>query len=160
MPPWSNVVAQQRVCTQCDAGFESKRPAKYCSDACREKARPKRPAPSAEQRRLWREARLRQPGYRERTNSVANERIRVVKAWIADYKITRGCVDCGYNAHPAALDIDHMDGKTADISSLKSVAAVEAEIQRHKCVVRCANCHRIKSWETRTWERHDASTAS
>lgn len=71
-----------------------------------------------------------------------------------------GCIDCGYNAHPAALDIDHMEGKTANISSLKSISSVEAEIARHKCVVRCATCHRIKSWETRTWERHDSSTGS
>ena len=161
MPPWSNVVAEQRVCVQCGDRFESKRPAKYCSDRCREKSRPKRPQPTPEQRRAWREKRLTQPGYRERVNSTENARARRVKAWIADYKLARGCVDCGYAAHPAALDIDHMEGKTANISSLKSVAAVEAEIARHKCVVRCANCHRIKSWETRTWERHDSpSTGS
>ncbi|WP_330253077.1 hypothetical protein OG874_00230 [Nocardia sp. NBC_00565] len=91
---------------------------------------------------------------------MANKRIRVVKDWISMYKTTQGCVDCGYNKHPAALDIDHMEGKTANISSLKSVAAVQAEIERHRCVVRCANCHRIKSWETRTWERQHDATAS
>lgn len=92
---------------------------------------------------------------RERYNAVANSRIRQVKTWISNFKTSQGCVDCGYNAHPAALDIDHMAGKTANISQLKSIAAVKAEIARHDCVVRCANCHRIKSWETRTWERHD-----
>lgn len=99
-------------------------------------------------------------GYRERVNAVDNARIQNVKKWVSDYKVAAGCVDCGYNAHPAALDFDHMEGKTANISALKSIAAVEAEIARHKCVVRCSNCHRIKSWETRTWERHDSSTAS
>lgn len=94
-------------------------------------------------------------------NAVANARARAVKKWISDFKINSGCVDCGYRKHPAALDIDHMNGKTKNISSLKSIAAVKAEIERHGCVVRCANCHRIKSWETRTWDRQgDSSTSS
>lgn len=44
-----------------------------------------------------------------------------------------------------------MEGKTANIANLKSIRAVKEEIERHKCVVRCANCHRIKSWETKSW---------
>ena len=134
--------------------------AKYCSPRCRERARPERPRPTAEQQRAWRERRLAQDGYRERENATANARARAVKAWVSAFKVEAGCVDCGYNAHPAALDIDHMEGKTANISALKSIAAIEAEIARHKCVVRCANCHRIKSWETRTWERHDSSSTA
>lgn len=98
------------------------------------------------------------PDRKARHNSTANTRAREVKAWIANYKTSVGCIDCGYSKHPAALDIDHMQGKTANVSSLKSIAAVQAEIARHACVVRCANCHRIKSWETRTWERHDSTS--
>lgn len=60
-----------------------------------------------------------------------------------------GCIDCGYNAHPAALDFDHTDGKTANISELRSMKRVMEEIERHSCVVRCANCHRIKTAERR-----------
>jgi hypothetical protein len=92
-------------------------------------------------------------------NAVENSRARAVKEWVSEFKLASGCVDCGYREHAAALDIDHMNGKTSNISSLKSIAAVQAEIARHDCVVRCANCHRIKSWNTRTWERQD-STAS
>jgi hypothetical protein len=80
------------------------------------------------------------PGGRERVNRVANANARRVKGWLNKYKLEHGCVDCGYREHPAALDIDHMAGKTANVSTLKSVRAILAEIERHQCVVRCANC--------------------
>ena len=161
MPSWENTPAKERRCVLCDGPFLAKRDsAKYCSPLCASRARPKRAYDPDVRRRNYRK-RIADPATKTRYNQVANERARAVKAWISDFKIAAGCIDCGYNAHPAALDIDHMEGKTANISSLKSIAAVEAEIARHKCVVRCANCHRIKSWETRTWERHDSpSTAS
>lgn len=125
------------------------RPAKYCSNLCRSRARPPR-VYNSEARHQQYARRAVDPEDARWYNAVVNDRARAVKAWIADYKVGHGCIDCGYSAHPAALDIDHMEGKTANISSLKSIAAVEVEIARHKCVVRCANCHRIKSWKTRT----------
>jgi len=64
-------------------------------------------------------------------------------------KLRRGCVDCGYNKHPAALDFDHVDGtKVFNISKVsRSQAALEIEMS--KCVVRCANCHRIRTAQAR-----------
>ena len=82
--------------------------AKYCSSICRERARPARPQPTAAQRRAWRQRRLTQDGYRERVNAIENARARAVKAWISDFKVSAGCIDCGYNSHPAALDIDQV----------------------------------------------------
>lgn len=64
-------------------------------------------------------------------------------------KMEMGCVDCGYNAHPAALDFDHTNGKTKEISKIRSMKRLLEEIERHDCVVRCANCHRIKTAESR-----------
>lgn len=81
----------------------------------------------------------------------ANERSRKVKEWLRQYKLERGCIDCGYNKHWAALDFDHMNGKTINVANAKSIAQAMAEIERHECVVRCANCHRIKSYNTRSW---------
>lgn len=72
---------------------------------------------------------------------------------VCDYKLKKGCVDCGYNKHPEALDFDHLPQyeKKYGISSLaRSNAAPEtlwAEIA--KCEVRCTNCHRIKTYERR-----------
>jgi len=63
-------------------------------------------------------------------------------------KLKRGCKDCGYK-HPAARDFDHVKGtKCFAISKVKrSLTALKAEIA--KCVVRCANCHRIKTFNER-----------
>ncbi|MGW3847154.1 hypothetical protein [Streptomyces fagopyri] len=161
MPSWDNTPALERPCAQCGNSFPAKRSdAKYCSSLCSSRARPPRTAPTAEQRRAWREGRLAEAGYRERVNAQDVARIRKVKAWIRDYKVTKGCVDCGYKAHHAALEFDHTDGKTANVSALKSIAAVQAEIHRHSCVVRCANCHRIKTFDGKDWELRHPSTAS
>ena len=60
-------------------------------------------------------------------------------------KLESGCVDCGYNAHPRALEFDHLPGteKVANISELvrrrTPLDILAAEIA--KCEVVCANCH-------------------
>lgn len=68
--------------------------------------------------------------------------------WVDAYKVERGCVDCGYSADPRALDFDHIrDVKVANVSELVRHAPwhkVLTEIT--KCVVRCANCHRVKTF--------------
>ena len=73
------------------------------------------------------------------------------KARIDAIKLARGCADCGYNAHPAALDFDHLPGaeKRGGLSRMFGMAweGVEAEIA--KCEVVCSNCHRIRTAERR-----------
>ena len=77
-----------------------------------------------------------------------NARITKLRRYIDSVKMERGCIDCGYREHPAALDFDHVgDDKALLVSSCKSRAQADAEIA--KCEVRCANCHRVKSWERR-----------
>lgn len=64
-------------------------------------------------------------------------------------KLERGCVNCGYSRHPAALEFDHLPGseKSKDIAALisygKPWSVVLAEIE--KCEVVCANCHRERT---------------
>lgn len=78
----------------------------------------------------------------------ANERATDLRRYLDGIKVGRGCVDCGYNRHPAAMDFDHVYGeKSLLVSSCKSRAQADAEIS--KCEVRCSNCHRIRSWERR-----------
>jgi len=73
--------------------------------------------------------------------------IRLVRMWLAEYKQEKGCIDCGYNKHSAALQLDHCGKKSAAISDLRSsIARLQKEIKNGKCVVRCAICHAVKTW--------------
>lgn len=80
---------------------------------------------------------------------------------VSAYKLAKGCIDCGYNSHPVALDLDHRDAsmKIADVSSMvgggSSWENILAELE--KCDVRCSNCHRIRT-HYRHQERRRAST--
>lgn len=74
---------------------------------------------------------------------------------IDSIKCDLGCAECGYNAHAAALQFDHIDPATkyrtrtgkivhpADMikGGRYSVATILAEIA--KCRVLCANCHAV-----------------
>lgn len=86
------------------------------------------------------------------------------------YKTSKGCTDCGYREHPAALHFDHIDPATKleqlgwreNRSKLRSRARFEhylAHVQKY-CDVRCANCHAVrttveKHWLITTRERPD-----
>lgn len=142
-------IIKECMSEKCSKSFSTKSSVKiYCSSKCRQDAKTKK---NKSKVKGWREERLKKPGYKELENEKARIRSRKLKDWINSYKIESGCVDCGYNDHAVALDFDHMDGKTSNISSLKSIKAVLEEIDRHNCVVRCSNCHRVKTFETKPW---------
>jgi predicted HNH restriction endonuclease len=73
----------------------------------------------------------------------------VGKARWDTFKRTLKCTKCEQN-HPAALDFHHTDPSEKEnivsnlISSGRFAAAME-EVQ--KCIVLCANCHRIHHYE-------------
>lgn len=64
---------------------------------------------------------------------------------------SRPCVDCGQSYPWYVMDLDHRDRSTkrhmvsAMISNSYSLQRLLVEIE--KCDVRCANCHRIKTYE-------------
>lgn len=75
----------------------------------------------------------------------------LLKIW--DYLTSHACIDCGNN-NPIVLEFDHLRDKKASISDLvrlhrSSWRTIQSEIE--KCVVRCANCHRIKTAQERKW---------
>lgn len=78
-------------------------------------------------------------------------RNRAYRLWLSEVKVTAGCIDCGFNAHPEALDFDHRPGEIKcfiiTLGYNKSRERVLAEMA--KCDVRCANCHRIRTAERR-----------
>lgn len=69
------------------------------------------------------------------------------RQYVEDYKLKHGCVDCGYNAHSAALDFDHLPGttKVRDIKSGQHLGWLALLTEIAKCEVVCANCHRIRT---------------
>lgn len=76
------------------------------------------------------------------------ERRRELLVAVQALKVNRGCLDCGYRKHPAALDFDHIRGeKRASVSVLvaRCVSLPTLRAEMDKCVVRCAVCHRIRT---------------
>jgi len=68
-------------------------------------------------------------------------------------KSDKGCVDCGYNESPYALQFDHIsDNKKANVSNLirsdYSWVTIKAEID--KCEIVCANCHAVRTHKRKT----------
>jgi hypothetical protein len=78
-----------------------------------------------------------------------NERRQEHYVWITEYKKTVCCSRCGF-ADYRALDFHHLnplekDFAVADlISRGASLNKIKKEIE--KCVILCANCHRIEHW--------------
>lgn len=77
--------------------------------------------------------------------------------YIRKYKMDRGCQECGYNKDPAALDLDHLDrsekrGCLADAIYWRWEAIHE---ELAKCIVLCANCHRIKTMREKETRQKD-----
>lgn len=76
-------------------------------------------------------------------------------------KVSTGCVDCGFNAHPQALQFDHCDPSTKrrdlgwydDRSKLVTPGRLTrylAHVEAY-CEVRCANCHAIRTATEKHW---------
>lgn len=94
-----------------------------------------------------------QQRHRQRNREVLNERQKRRAAgnrrFLAEVRLTAGCIDCGFNAHVAALQFDHMGEKKFQLGSCgpRSLKAVIEEVMG--CDVRCANCHMIRHAPTR-----------
>lgn len=81
---------------------------------------------------------------------------RMLREFILKYLAVHPCVDCGNN-DIRVLEFDHENNKYMNVSVMirncHAVESVRREIA--KCSVRCANCHRIKTftkgkfWKTR-----------
>ncbi|HAU07964.1 MAG: hypothetical protein UW46_C0001G0121 [Candidatus Yanofskybacteria bacterium GW2011_GWF1_44_227] len=80
----------------------------------------------------------------------AQKRHRVkIRKNLLDFLKTRACTDCGEKDF-RVLDFDHIDQK----NKLKSISRMRSghysweslQVEIHKCEVRCANCHRKKTY--------------
>ncbi len=70
--------------------------------------------------------------------------------WMREYKVSQGCVDCGYNEHHAGLEFDHREGRAKGERAVaglmgRSLNRIKEEIA--KCDVVCGTCHNVRTWE-------------
>ena len=71
----------------------------------------------------------------------------MIQEIVNNEKSSRGCQECGYNKSPFALDFHHVNKKTKNVSYwFKSSYTQLKKIKKEwkKCIVLCANCHRIE----------------
>lgn len=68
--------------------------------------------------------------------------------FIWEYKKQHACVDCGI-ADPRVLQFDHLRDKLYNIADMPRLRVTLQKIidEIAKCVIRCANCHQIKTFE-------------
>lgn len=154
-----------KVCTICGDSYIAKDKAyksKYCSKKCKNKGARMRANPILKsEARKRRYLRIKNNPERYGQHLLNNNNsAKVVRAWLAEYKVQHGCIDCGYNKHFAALQIDHQGNKTANISDLRSSKErILEEIEAGQCVVRCAVCHAVKTWAEKNGIKYEPNMA-
>lgn len=74
--------------------------------------------------------------------------------YIYEYLRCHPCVDCGIS-NPLVLEFDHVSGdKLYNISEMSSLSLTKIIDEINKCLVRCANCHRIKTAIQLGWYKY------
>lgn len=78
---------------------------------------------------------------------VRNTAVRkILRKYVNDYLLTHPCVDCG-ETDIIVLEFDHLRDKEYNISTLSRFGTLkQLENEINKCVIRCANCHRRKTY--------------
>lgn len=94
------------------------------------------------------------PSIREAKRRLAKMMNRRKRLLVWDYLLSHPCVDCG-ESDPMTLEFDHRNQieKVTEISAIihgGSIRLMWDEIA--KCDVRCANCHRKRTWTQLNWE--------
>ena len=94
--------------------------------------------------------RLSEGGLKETLKRKAKEHRLAMRKWVNTWKEEHGCSSCGFKGHHFQLDLDHVDPETKRCSNHRSYEPnwrrerIENEIK--KCVILCANCHRLKTF--------------
>lgn len=84
---------------------------------------------------------------RRKNKGLIQLRYKERRRWLDDYKMARGCCDCGLVPfHPCVLDLDHVGAKRFEVAqgvASRSLESLRDEMSR--CEVVCANCHRLRT---------------
>lgn len=92
--------------------------------------------------------------YREAEDRNKLRRVKELRARLFTYLEGKSCVDCGYNAHVAPMQFDHVRGtKFRDVGAMVSGAYSWSRILEEigKCDLVCANCHSIRTARQFGW---------
>lgn len=77
-----------------------------------------------------------------------------VRIFLYQYREKNGCIDCGIK-DPRVLEFDHLKDKKFNLGQAHMISGLtikEVKKEVRKCVVRCSNCHKIKTHnEQDTW---------
>ena len=87
--------------------------------------------------------------YKERNRIKKKRKYDEISRIVNEYKMERGCAHCGFKDDPVALDFHHENRADKIInvsshwrSSWKQFEKMKEEMK--KCIVLCANCHRLE----------------
>jgi hypothetical protein len=146
-------MSEVRRCPACDMPFTPEWGwQKYCTKDCQNFARVqgtrawRRRFPEKSQDSGRRSMQKWVSGHREKQRAKNRVQFALLAAAMAEYKLERGCADCGYKAHSAALHFDHVRGeKFGNVSQSPSLSWFRQEAE--KCDVVCANCHAVRTYE-------------
>lgn len=141
-----------RTCKLCGKDISNTHPnRKFCCNKCKERDKYLRKEPYLDKeylqkyRKAWYENKKKDEAWKEKINLQYKARYYKVQGFLRDYKVDKGCTDCGYNAHHAALEFDHIIGvKRINVCNADSIKAAQKEIE--KCEVVCSNCHKIRTY--------------
>lgn len=98
----------------------------------------------AEKRKNWYQKKRKDENWSQKIRNQEIERSKKIKEFLANFKLEKGCSDCGYKEHHVALDFDHIKDKSFHVCNAKSISQAKKEIE--KCEVVCSNCHRIRTF--------------
>lgn len=94
------------------------------------------------------------PAYVARAMAHNAKTLLLTGAWILAYLRDHPCVDCG-EADPIVLDFDHRDPATKSFAisngRRRNLSLRRIRMEVEKCDVRCANCHRRKTYADGGW---------
>lgn len=149
-----------RVCKACGSMYTPK-PGGYNSLYCSRRCQCKLAKPDADKskrNRYYNEVIKLDTDRLSRHRRAGNRRRIEVREWLSNYKLERGCKDCGYNQFACALQLDHEGVKSIAIADARSsIKRLKEEIEKGKCVVRCANCHSVKTWRDKNRHKEQQS---
>lgn len=73
------------------------------------------------------------------------------KVWLDQYKVDQGCIDCGWNEHPAGLQIDHLNPRNGDdnkvIGRMTNGGIKRLQRELADCEVVCSRCHSLRTFK-------------